>query len=218
MKSDLQLRRDVLDELEWEPNIDAAQIAVTATAAGVVTLSGAVTREADRVQAERLAKTVGDVLAVANDIEVRLPGIGERNDSDIAAASLKALQWYTSIPLGKVTLTVRRGWVTLEGLVDWPSQRDAAYDAVRFLSGVKGVANQIEVKTGPQPQDIQDDIEAAFKRTTERDAFRVQVNANGGEVVLEGKVSSWTELSEAERVAWSAPGVTAVNNRLTVGG
>ncbi len=216
MKSDIQLRRDVLDELEWEPSIDASQIGVAAKD-GVVTLTGEARYFADKFNAERLVKRVAGVKAVANDIQARMPGYRGQTDTEIAAAALVALKWHTSIPSDAVKVTVRDGYLTLEGNVEWQFQREAATNAVRFLKGVTGVANLISLAAKPHSKDIKAQIEAAFKRNAEVDADHVHIDTHDGEVILEGKVGSWIEMSEAERVAWAAPGVTAVDNRLTVG-
>ena len=216
MKIDSQLQHDVIDELEWEPSVDSSQIGVAAES-GVITLTGAVPRYVEKMEAERLAKSIAGVKAVANDIEVRLPGASERNDTDIATAALNALKWHTSIADDKIKLTVRNGWVTLEGNVDWQFQRQAARDAVGYLVGVKGVTNDIALSAKPKAKDIKNKIEAAFKRKAEVDASHVQVDAVDGAVKLKGNVASWMEFSEAERVAWAAPGVASVDNELTVG-
>ncbi len=215
MKTDLQLQHDVIDELEWHPSIDASKIGVTA-ANGVVTLTGSVSQYADKMEAERIAKSVAGVKAIADDIEVRLAGM--MNDTAIARAALAALKWHTWIPNEKITVTVRDGWITLEGTVDWQYQREAARDAVCHLQGVKGVSNEIGITVRPQPKDIQKRIEAAFTRNAELDARHVQIETRDNQVILTGNVSTAAERDEAERVAWAAPGVTAVDNRLTVGG
>jgi osmotically-inducible protein OsmY len=213
MKSDSQLQHDVLQELEWRPSIDASQIGVLAKN-GVVTLTGFVPQYAAKIEAERIAKSVAGVKAVADDIDVQLAGT--RNDTDIAKGALNALKWHTWIPYEKIKVTVSDGWITLEGTVDWQYQREAAREVVCNLLGVKGVTNQIAITARPQPKDILDKIEAAFKRSAEVDARHVQVDARDNIVVLTGTVSSSSERAEAERVAWAAPGVIAVDNRLTV--
>jgi osmotically-inducible protein OsmY len=214
MKADYQLQHDVLEELEWRPSIDASKIGVTATN-GVVTLTGCVSQYADKMEAERIAKNIEGVKAVADDIEVRLAGT--INDTAIASAALSALKWHTWIPNEKIKVTVRDGWITLEGTVDWQYQREAARDAVCHLQGVRGVTNEIGITTRPQPKDIRKKIEAAFKRSAEIDAQHVQVEARDNRVILTGNVSTAAEREEAEQVAWAAPGVIAVDNRLTVG-
>ena len=216
MKTDKQLQHDVIDELEWEPSIDASKIGVTAKE-GVITLTGNVSRYSEKMEAEKLAKSIAGVKAVANDIEVRLPGASERNDTEIASAAINALNWHASIPNEKLQITVRNGWITLDGEVDWQYQRQAARDAICYLSGVKGVTNNIMLKAQPVAKDIKTKIESAFKRKAEVDANHVYVDTAGSKVTLRGDVASWSEYSEAERVAWAAPGVANVDNDLTVG-
>jgi osmotically-inducible protein OsmY len=215
MKTDSQLQHDVLDELEWHPSVDASHIGVTARN-GVVTLTGSTAKYAEKFEAERLAKSIGGVSAVANDIEVRLPGESKRNDTELATAAVNSLKWHTSVP-DKVKVTVRDGWITLEGKLDWQFQRQAARDAVSYLTGVKGVVNSIEIAEKPQATDIKKKIEAAFKRNAELDASRVRVLTADRSVTLKGNVDSWTEYEDAEAVAWAAPGVINVDNGLTVG-
>jgi osmotically-inducible protein OsmY len=215
MKSDLALQHDVLEELEWEPSIDSSQISVNAKD-GVVTLGGYVPRFAEKIEAERIAKLVSGVRAVANDIQVRLPGEAQRNDAEIAAAAHTALNWHTSVPHDKVAVTVRNGWVTLEGEVDWQFQRKAARDAVAFLTGVKGVINDITLLVRQNGHDVKAEIEAAFKRNAEVHAERVRVETFNSTVKLVGEVATWAERAEAERLAWSAAGVTDVENDLTI--
>jgi osmotically-inducible protein OsmY len=216
MRSDTQLQHDVIEELEWEPSIDSSKIGVAAKD-GVITLMGSAPRYSEKIEAERLVKSIAGVRAVANDIEVRLPGASERNDTDIAMAAVNALKWHTSIPSEKLKVTVRNGWVTLDGEVGWQFQRQAAHDAVAYLIGVKGVTDQIVLAARPKAKDIKERIQAAFKRNAEIDAQRVRVDAMGGTIKLHGNVASWSEYSEAERIAWAAPGVTAVENDLSVG-
>jgi osmotically-inducible protein OsmY len=216
MITDKQLQHDVLNELEWEPSVTSSNIGVAAKA-GVVTLTGHVPRFSEKIEAERVAKGVLGVKAVANDIEIHLPGSSERDDTDIAEAAVSALKWNSSVPADKVKVTVRNGWLTLEGEVEWQFQRQAAVSAVTYLQGVKQVVNKITLTPRPQPKDIKAKIEAAFKRRAEIDAGHVMVDAYGSTVTLKGKVDSWGEYSEAERVAWSMPGVMTVDNDLTVG-
>lgn len=217
MKSDLTLQRDVMEELEWEPSIDSSQIAV-AVADGVVTLTGYVPRYAEKIEAEAIAKSIAGVRAVANDIQVRLPAQCQRTDGEVVTAALTALQWHTSVPRDRISVMVRNGWVTLEGEVDWQFQRKAARDAVAYLTGVKGVINEIALAERPKRRDIKAEIEAAFKRNAEVAPRRVQVEAYNGTVKLKGEVATWAERAEAERVAWAAAGVTAVENDLTIDG
>jgi osmotically-inducible protein OsmY len=215
MKSDSEIERDVRDELKWDPDLNADDIAVSVKN-GVVTLAGFTHSYTDRLEAEIAAKRVAGVLAVANDIEVRLPAIDQRPDPDIARDAVAALKSQLPISYDQIKIIVKGGWITLEGAVEWQYQKTTADMAVRKVKGVKGVTNVITVKPKVQPTDIQHKIKDAFKRSAEVDAERITVEAKGSEVVLEGTVRSWIEREEAERVAWSAPGVTKVEDRIVV--
>jgi osmotically-inducible protein OsmY len=213
--TDRDLKQHVENALEWEPSFDADDIGVSVDG-GVVTLRGDVGSYAAKSAAERVALRVYGVKAVANDLTVRLPTAFERNDTDIAQAALTALTWNAAVPGNRVTLTVSNGWLTLNGTLDWQFQKEAAARAVRDLTGVRGVTNNIIVTPHVQAGDVQAKIEAAFKRSAEIDARRVSVTATGGTVVLNGHVHSWAERQEAERAAWAAPGVSQVDDRITV--
>jgi osmotically-inducible protein OsmY len=215
MKSDEEIERDVREELKWDPDLDAKDIAISVKN-GVVTLAGFVPSYTDRLEAEAAAKRVSGVLAVANDIEVRLPAIDQRPDPDIARDAVSALKAQLPISHDRIKVIVKDGWITLEGAVEWQYQKTTADAAVRKVKGVKGVTNVITVKPKVEPTDIQRKILEAFKRNAEVDANRISVETHGSEVILKGTVRSWIEREEAERVAWSAPGVTKVEDRIVI--
>jgi osmotically-inducible protein OsmY len=215
MRSDIDIKRDVEAELRWNPDIDATDIAV-AVKNGVVTLMGFVRSYSQKWEAEKTAKRVIGVVAVANDLEVRLPIFNQRSDPEIARDAVAAIQ--NSLPYSgdHIRIVVRDGWVTLEGSVEWNYQRERAESAVRHLRGVKGVTNLIQLQPRTSPSEIKRKIEEAFRRNAELDADRVVVEADGSSVVLKGSVRSWAEREAAERAAWAAPGVTRVENQISV--
>jgi osmotically-inducible protein OsmY len=215
MKTASELQHDVLDELAWEPGLTAGETGVSAHN-GVVTLTGHVASYTQKTNAERAAKRVLGVKGVANDLVVKLPSDTERDDTDIAEAAVHALTWHAAVPEGRVKVGVRNGWITLEGEVEWFYQKDSAYRVVRDLTGVKGVSNQVTVKPRATAAQVKEKIEAAFKRSAEIDSKAVKVEVDGTKAVLRGKVSTWAEYEEAEWAAWSAPGITTVENKLEV--
>src|SRR6266403_2046920 len=215
MKSDSEIERDVRDELKWDPDLDADDVAVSVKN-GIVTLAGFVPSYADKFEAEAAAKRVAGVHAVANDLEVRLPAIDERPDPDIARDAVAALKAELPISHDRIKVIVKDGWMTLEGGVEWQYQKTTAENAVRRVKGVKGVTNVIAVKPKVEPSELKRKIMEAFKRNAEVDANRITVEARGSEVILKGTVRSWIEREEAERVAWSAPGITKVEDRIVV--
>ena len=215
MRTDQAVQEDVEQELQWDPDLDATNIAVSVKD-GVVTLAGFVKSLTDKYEAESAAKRVAGVRAVANDLEVRLPAIDERPDPDIARDAITAIQIQLPISFETIKVVVRDSWVTLEGQTEWQFQKNTAENAVRRVRGVKGVANLIVLKPRAKPADIWQKIQEALKRNAEIDANRVTVETDGSEVILSGTVRSWLERHEAERVAWSAPGVTKVEDRIVV--
>jgi osmotically-inducible protein OsmY len=215
VRTDEQIQRDVLDEPSWEARVQPNEIAV-AVKDGIVTLGGWVDSYVKKWAAEDAALRVRGVKAVANEIEVRLPIDAERTDPGIAAAALYALEWDAGIPLDRVKVVVANGWVTLTGEVDWYHQREDAERAVRRLLGVRGVTNLMTVVARAVPQDLKKRIEEALVRSAALDAQRIDVEVHGSKIILKGTVRSWAEKQEAARVAWSYPGVTAVENRISI--
>jgi osmotically-inducible protein OsmY len=215
MKTREQLQRDVQDELKWEPRIDEAGIGVSVED-GVVTLSGHVSSFAERTSAERATKRVAGVKAIANELVVKLPFSMERDDTDIAEAAVKALGWRSDIPGDTIKVTVSKGWLTLEGDLDWNYQKESATNAVRYLTGVKGISNLIRIKPRVDASRVREKIEDALTRSAEVDARNIAVSVEGGKVTLRGKVRSWAERDDANDAAWAAPGVTEVEDNLRV--
>ncbi|MFI4889820.1 MAG: BON domain-containing protein [Steroidobacterales bacterium] len=215
MKTDTEIRRDVQTELEWDPSLDESKVGVIVHN-GVVTLTGEVVQFADRWNAEEITKRVAGVVAIANEIQVRVPIAGARSDTDIAEAAANALRWHVATAHTQIKPVVKDGWVTLSGETNWGFQRNAAEAAMRHLLGVKGVTNNIKVKSLVQATDVKRKIEDAFRRHALLDANDIEVKVDGGTVTLQGHVHSWQEREDAARASWAAPGVANVENRLSV--
>src|SRR5678815_972063 len=214
-RTDEQIQRDVLAEFKWDARVQPNEIGVVVKD-GTVTLTGWVDSYTKRWAAEEAAHRVRGVKAVANDIEVRLPLSAERTDVDIAAAAVRALEWDAMVPIDKLDVTVSKGWVTLKGEVEWQYQKQDAERVVRRLSGVRGVTNLILVKPRLTASELKEKIELALVRSAQLDAQRITVEVQGTKAILRGTVRAWAEREEAERAAWAAPGITAVENLITI--
>jgi osmotically-inducible protein OsmY len=216
MKTDSQIQADVIRELNWDPSVAHEHIGVAVTD-GVVTLSGTIPSYIEKSAAEKAAQRVAGVKAVVEKIEVRLPGAAKRGDEDLAKAIVNQFKWNVQVPEESVKASVEEGWVELTGQVEWDFQRTAAEKCIKGLTGIKGVANNVRIKSkNIQPETIKHKIEEALKREAEREARRISINVRGSTVTLAGNVRSFAEMEDARLAAWSAPGVTKVENNLHV--
>jgi len=215
MKTDADLKRDVMAELAWDPAVKSTAIGV-AVKDGVVTLTGHLETFAEKHAAARAAKRVADVQAIAVEIDVKLAQDHQRNDTEIALSAEHALKWNTMVPVSQVRFSVDHGWVTLQGEVDWDYQRRAVEAAIRPLMGVVGISNELTVKSRVKSADVSRRIEDALKRQAIREAQHIRVSVHDSTVKLTGSVHSWQERDAVQFVAWSAPGVRTVINELRV--
>lgn len=213
--TDLFLKQAVLDELAWDPRVNEAHIGVTARD-GVVTLTGHVASYAEKCAAEHAASRVSGVRGIAQELQVRYASDVKHGDEDIIKQALNVLDWDLAVPADRIRLKVEKGWITLSGTVSWHFQKEAAEADVRKLFGVMGVSNEITIKPTVQAADVQKRIRAAFHRNAQFEAENIVVSTDGSKVTLSGKVDSYNERTLAEETAWSAPGVTQVNDLMTV--
>jgi len=215
MKTDTQLKYDILSELEWEPSINASQIGVEVKD-GVVTLAGHVDSFGEKWHAEKAVERVSGVRALAVEIAVKLPGSSQRSDTEIAHVAESALKWQTFLPEGAIKIMVESGWITLSGRVEWEYQRQAATTAVRHLLGVKGLNDEILINSKVSAGNVKTNIESALKRRAIADGRKISVTVDGSDVTLTGEVSTWTEREQAWNSAWGTAGVEKVVNNITV--
>lgn len=215
MKDDVSLQTNVAEELKWNPGVNADRIGI-AIRDGIVTLSGSVPSYWQKIEAENATKRVSGVRAVANDLSVDVPSEHIRDDSDIATAAARAIEWHSDLPR-TIQVAVSDGWVTLSGKVNWQYQKEEAELAVKYLIGVKGIFDSIDLNTAPKVADVRERIKKELERTVDQEADRITIDTSDGSVKLRGSVRSWADDEAARRAAWSVPGVTSVEDNLRIG-
>ena len=215
MKTDAQLQEDVIEELKWDPKLNAAEIGV-AVKNGIVILSGHVDNYTKKLAAEEAVKRMKDVKGIAEEITVQLSFDGKRTDEELAQAAVNALKWNNAVPDQNIKVEVEKGWLTLEGHLDWQFQKDAATNAVKDIIGLKGVTNLLTIKPKINIPVVRDTIKKALERSADIESDRIVIETQGNKITLRGKARSWSERNEVERAAWCAPGVMEVEDELVI--
>jgi osmotically-inducible protein OsmY len=215
MKTDEQIRQDVIDELTWEPTLKSSEIGV-AVKDGIVTLSGQVDTYTKKIEAEKAVKRVKEVKGIAEDIIVKLPRSGKRTDMDIAESVIRSLKWNTSIPENSVKVKVEDGWVTLEGEVEWEFQKHRAGSIANNITGVKSVINIVAIRSHIKPHRVKEEIRKALERSADIEADSIEIEVENDTVTLSGEARTWYERGEIERAAWKTPGISNVKNYITL--
>jgi osmotically-inducible protein OsmY len=213
MKKDIEIQKNVMDEIQSIPSVNASEIGV-GVKNGIVTLSGIVTSYPQKIALERTVLKVRDVQGLAEGLQVKLNGYHKRADSEIAQAVMYSLEWHSGLDKDKIQIMVEKGEVTIEGQVDWDYQRKLAYKTVSNITGVTAVINNLKIANRPLPAEIKNQIQVAFSRNANIHSGNIQVSLNDHKVTLNGKVKSWAEKKEAEEAVWKMPGVTEVKNQL----
>lgn len=215
MRTDVDVKNDVIDELKWEPSVDASRIDVSVEN-GTVTLSGVVPTYYEKTTAEEAALRVSGVESVVSNTDVEITTAFTRNDTDIADAAKNVLRWNTTVPEENIDITVENGWVTLDGEVEFSYQKTAANDAVKYLAGVRGITNQIKVRPTVEPEKAEEKIKDALRRDALVNSEEIDVSVEGNKARLQGTVSNWVEKNWVDRLVWATPGIFSVENDIVV--